>query len=206
MHLEYQLNNGDWQAYTTPFGTNTTSTLKARGFKNEKPYGEFEQELIKHKATGKKVNYTIPYNKHYKGTGDNNLTDGLLGSVENFRDGYYQGFSGTDMEVIIDFGQATTFSNIETTFFQYYLSWIVLPTSVSYAISDDGKNFTELSIITHKIPLMQEGKFKHTFSFENENIKTKYLKVSAKTVGKLPQEHPAAGSDAWIFVDEIIIE
>ena len=42
-------------------------------------------------------------------------------------------------------------------------------------------------------------------SFEKETIKAKYLKVSAKTVGSLPQEHPAAGSDAWIFVDEIII-
>jgi len=205
MHLEYQLNNGDWQAYTTPFGTNTTSTLKARGFKNENPYGEFKQEIIKHIATGKKVTYTIPYSRHYKGTGDNNLTDGLLGSIENFRDGYYQGFSGTDMEVIIDLGQNTTFSKIETTFFQYYLSWIVLPTSVSYAISDDGKNFIEIANITNEIPLMKEGKFKYTFNFEKENTKAKYLKVSAKTVGKLPQEHPAAGSDAWIFVDEIII-
>ena len=52
---------------------------------------------------------------------------------------------------------------------------------------------------------MQEGKFKHTFSFENETITTKYLKVRAETVGKLPAEHPAAGSDAWIFIDEIII-
>jgi len=205
MRLEYSINNKDWQDYTTPFGVNSTSTLKARGFKNDKPYGEFEQELIKHIATGKKVNYTIPYSRHYKGTGDNNMTDGLLGSTENFRDGYYQGFSGTDMEVIIDLGQNTTFSNIETTFFQYYLSWIVLPTSVSYAISEDGKNFTELASLTHNIPLLQEGKFKHTFSFEEKNTKAKYLKVSAKTVGKLPQEHPAAGSDSWIFVDEIII-
>jgi len=128
-----------------------------------------------------------------------------LGSIENFRDGYYQGFSGTDFEVIIDLGETTPFSNIQTTFFQYYLSWIVLPTSVSYAISDDGENFEEIETITNKIPLMKEGKFKHTFNFEKENTKAKYLKVSAKTVGKLPQEHPAAGSDAWIFVDEIII-
>jgi hexosaminidase len=205
MHLEYKLNNENWQAYTIPFGLKETTTLTARGFKNDKPYGDFEQELIKHIATGKKVTYTIPYSRHYKGTGDNNLTDGLLGGVENFRDGYYHGVSGTDMEVIIDLGHNTTFSNIETTFFQYYLSWIVLPTSVSYAISDDGENFEEIATITNKILLMKEGGFKHTFSFENETIKAKYLKVNAKTVGKLPQEHPAAGSDAWIFVDEIII-
>ena len=205
MDLEYKLNNGNWQTYTAPFGINTTSTVKARGFKNKNLYGEFEQELIKHKATGKKAHYTIPYSRHYKGTGNYNLTDGLLGSAENFRDGYYQGFSGTDMEVIIDLGEITTFSKINTTFFQYYLSWIVLPTSVNYAISDDGKNFIELASLTNKIPLMREGKFKHTFSFEKENTKAKCLKVVAKTVGKLPKEHPAAGSDAWIFVDEIII-
>ena len=116
MRLEYNLNNGAWQTYIGPFGINATSTLKARGFKNGNPYGKFEQELINHKATGKKARYTIPYNKHYKGTGDNNLTDGLLGSTENFRDGYYQGFSGTDMEVIIDLGQNTTFTKINNHF------------------------------------------------------------------------------------------
>ena len=33
--------------------------------------------------------YIIPYNQNYKGKGDNNLTDGLLGSIDNFRDGYW---------------------------------------------------------------------------------------------------------------------
>ena len=206
MRLEYRLNNKDWQTYTVPFEVSKTSTLAARGFKNKKPYGEFEQKIIKHLATGKKVNYSIPYSKHYKGTGDNNLTDGLLGSIENFRDGYYQGFSGTNMEVIIDLGETTTFSNIQTTFFQYYLSWIVLPTSVSYAVSDDGENFTTIKTIINEIPLMQDGKFKHPFKVISQDLKARYVKVKATTVGKLPKEHPAAGSDAWIFVDEVIIE
>jgi len=205
MRLEYSLNNSTWQNYTTPFGVNSTTTLTARGFKNDKPYGEFEQEIIRHIATGKKVTYTIPYSRHYKGTGDDNLTDGLLGSMENFRNGYYQGFSGTDMEVIIDLDQNTAFSNIETTFFQYYLSWIVLPTSVSYAVSDDGENFTKIETIANKTPLMQEGKFKHTFKIDGQDLKARYVKIKATTVGKLPKEHPAAGSDAWIFADEIII-
>jgi len=203
--LEYNLNNGAWQDYTTPFGVNATTTLQARAFKNEKPYGELEQELIKHIGTGKKVQYTIPYNRHYKGTGDYNLTDGLLGSIENFRDGYYQGFSGTDMEVIIDLDKTITFSEIKTTFFQYYLSWIVLPTSVSYSVSDDGQNFNKIETIENEVPLMQEGKFKHDFVWEAKKRRGRYIKVSAKNVGKLPEKHPAAGSDAWIFIDEIII-
>ena len=205
INLEYNLNNGAWQDYTTPFGVNTTTTLQARAFKNKKPYGELEQELIKHIGTGKKVQYTIPYNRHYKGTGDYNLTDGLLGSIENFRDGYYQGFSGTDMEVIIDLDKIITFSEIKTTFFQYYLSWIVLPTSVSYSVSDDGENFNKIEIIENEVSLMQEGKFKYDFVWEAKKRRGRYIKVSAKNVGKLPEKHPAAGSDAWIFIDEIII-
>jgi len=205
MKLEYSINNEPWKKYVSPFSIDSTSNLKAKGFKNKNPYGEFEQELIKHKATGKKIHYTIPYDKSYQGNGDRNLTDGLLGSAENFRDGYYQGFSGTDMEVIIDLDKITTFSTIQTTFFQYYLSWIILPASISYYISEDGENFEEIKSIINKTPIMQEGKFKHSFLFEKENIKAQYLKVIAKTIGKLPEEHPAAGSDAWLFVDEIII-
>ena len=109
------------------------------------------------------------------------------------------------MEVIIDLGEISTFSKIQTTFFQYYLSWIVLPTSVSYAVSDDGENFNKIETINNEISLMQEGKFKHDFVWEVEKTSGKYIRVSAKNVGKLPEQHPAAGSNAWIFIDEIII-
>ena len=43
------------------------------------------------------------------------------------------------------------------------------------------------------------------FVWEVEKTSGKYIRVSAKNVGKLPEQHPAAGSNAWIFIDEIII-
>ena len=205
MKIEYNINNEKWQEYNSPFKIYKTSIVKARGFKNQKKYGQVEKKIIKHLATGKKVNYTYPYNTNYQGTGKGNLVDGLMGSQDNFRDGYYQGFFGTDLEVIIDFEKTTTFSQIQAIFFQYHLSWIILPSSVSYSISNDGKNFQKVEIIKNKIPLMREGKFKYTFSFENKNTTARYLKINAKSVGNLPEEHPAAGSDSWIFIDEIIV-
>ena len=33
----------------------------------------------------------------------------------------------------------------------------------------------------------------------------RYIKVVAKNFGELPAWHEAAGSEAWIFVDEIIV-
>jgi len=206
MKIKYSTDSVNWTSYSDPFTVSETSTIYAKGFKNENEYGNFSQEIIKCKSTGKEVEYIIPYNKHYKGKEEKNLTDGLLGSIENFRDGYYQGFSGTDFEVIIDLGEIIEFSEIHSTFFQYYLSWIVLPTSVSYLISDDGENFTEIESIENEIDLMKEGKFKHDFLIENKTLKGRYVKVKANNVGKLPEEHPAAGSDAWIFIDEIIIK
>ena len=204
MNIEYKIND-DWKNYTVPFGVKKTTTLQARGYKNKKPYGKFKQEIIKHIANGKKVNYIIPYSKHYKGTGDNNLTDGLLGSIENFRDGYYQGFWGTNFEVIIDLEEITEFSEIHSTFFQNYLSWIILPTTVTYAVSNDGENFTKLSTQKNNISAMKEGKIQKDFALKTKKTSTKYIKVTALNFGKLPNEHPAAGAEAWIFVDEIIV-
>ena len=34
----------------------------------------------------------------------------------------------------------------------------------------------------------------------------RYIRVKAYNLGKIPAWHPGAGSDAFIFVDEIIIE
>lgn len=207
MLIEYRLNNGDWKKYVSPFGIKKTTTIHARGVKNQKIFGSFNQEVVNHLANGKKVDYIFPYSKNYKGKGPNNLTDGLLGSSENFRDGFYQGFSGSDMEVIIDLEKVTSFSEINTAFFQYNLSWIVLPNEVFYSISKNGKDFTEISNIKTDIPLMKEGKFKHEFKFESDTlISSRYIKLKAISAGKLPKEHASAGSDCWIFADEIIIK
>ena len=72
--------------------------------------------------------------------------------------------------------------------------------------ANDGENFTEITTINNEIDLMQEGKFKHDFSVENTNLNGRYVKIIARNVGKLPDVHPASGSDAWIFIDEIIID
>ena len=111
------------------------------------------------------------------------------------------------MEVIIDLEKVTSFSEINTAFFQYNLSWIVLPNEVFYFISKNGKDFTEISNIKTDIPLMKEGKFKHEFQFESDTlISSRYIKLKAISAGKLPKEHASAGSDCWIFADEIIIK
>jgi len=204
MKIEYKINDNKWQEYKKPFYIESTSTIYARGVKDNREYGDFQKKIIKHIATGKKVMYANKYNKSYSADGDYSLTDGLLGS-NNFRDGYYQGFFGDNLEVIIDLKKKTKISEIKSSFFQYHLSWIILPKEVIYYISEDGKKFTEIKKLKNDIPIMEEGKFKKTFELKKDNIYARYVKIKALNIKNLPKAHPAAGSKAWIFADEIII-
>ena len=67
------------------------------------------------------------------------------------------------------------------------------------------RDFDELSKQKNNISAMKEGKIQKDFALKTKKISTKYIKVTALNFGKLPNEHPAAGAEAWIFVDEIII-
>ena len=46
----------------------------------------------------------------------------------------------------------------------------------------------------------------HLLTARFETTKTRYIKVLAENYGALPDWHLSAGEDAWLFMDEIIIE
>ena len=41
---------------------------------------------------------------------------------------------------------------------------------------------------------------------EFKNIRAKHLKIKAENIGTCPPGHPGAGGDAWVFVDEVVVE
>lgn len=205
MQMEYQIDGGKWQSYEVPFQLLETSTITARGTKNGKEYGTFEQVVHLTKSTAKPVDYTIPFHANYPAQGEGSLTDGLIGSSDRFRDGYWQGFFGEDLEVVIDLGEEQEFNSISTGFFQYNLSWIILPTHVVYEVSNDGLHFTIIYKEENTISPKKEGKFRTTVDYQGKQ-KGRYIRVKAKNYGTLPEWHPAAGAQAWLFVDEVLIQ
>ena len=36
--------------------------------------------------------------------------------------------------------------------------------------------------------------------------KARYIRVTARTYGKIPAWHPSHNGDAWIFIDEILLK
>lgn len=192
--------------YTDPINIPGTLTLKAVLIENGAVIGEPSEKLIaKHKAIGTKANYTYPYNEKYKAKGDVNLTDGMTGT-DAFNDGYWQGFDGYDMEVVLDFGKSLEFSKLSVGCYQNQKSWIFLPNSFEFFISDDGENFTSIGIVKNDVPTNEKGTIIKRFKLETELQKTNYLKVKVNALKTCPDWHAGAGEKSWLFVDEITVD
>jgi hypothetical protein len=82
-----------------------------------------------------------------------------------------------------------------------------MPVEVTFLTSKDGINFGLASKIISDVPSDIYDSEITTKDFSAEvNLETRYIKVIAKSYGKIPSWHPGYGSDSWIFVDEITIE
>jgi hexosaminidase len=202
--LEYKIDDLDWKSYNGPFQISNSAHIQARGFKNGKPYGDFSQSVYKHLANGKKVSYAVPFSPNYPAKEELTLTDGLAGCNTKFRDGYWQGFYGESLDIVIDLEQEQQIKAVDLGCFQYNLSWILMPKSIRLYSSNDGVNFEELIKYENTISPQQEGQFRHQYTLKC-STNTRYIRLTAENFGVLPDWHPAAGSKAWLFVDEIMI-
>ncbi len=192
--------------YEKPFVITRDLKLKARGFREDLPYGEVVEKSFQfHLAVGKKISYKKPYSPKYPAMGPGSLVDGMTGS-NTFRDGFWQGFESVDFEAVVDLGKVMPVQAIECNFLQDVHSWIWLPLEIRYAISEDGKKFTEVAYITHDVPQKVQDPIVKSFREVLLNTHARFISVFAKNIDKCPPWHPGAGGKAWIFVDEIKVE
>ena len=84
-------------------------------------------------------------------------------------------------------------------------SWIFLPDRVELLGSVDNKDFESAGIIISSETDRLSGRGLKEYGF-SLNKKYRYIRVHAHNFGALPDWHPGSGSDAWLFVDEVIIE
>jgi len=203
-------NDFEWAHYEIML--EQSGTLIFQAFKNDEKYEDsIKQTFEFHNALTKKVTYKSQYNQWYTAGGDSGLVDSKTGSLD-FRDGNWQGFWGNDAEMVLDLGKVDftddeqKISEIAINFYQYNNSWIFFPTKVEFAISSDGKYFETVQTLDNEnIKPQARGKLIETFRTRFERQHIRYIKVKAINIKKVPDWHEAAGSKAWIFMDEIIV-
>ena len=151
---------------------------------------------VEHLAVGKKVTYGLDaaYYPGYAAGGDTALVDGVRGGW-TYGDKRWQGFIDKKrMDITIDLEKETELHFIGADFMQVCGPEVFMPAEVIISISDDGKDFTELKHIEHKV--VKDDKVTFTnFGWEG-NAKGRYVRYQA-TSGEV---------GGFLFTDEVVIK
>ncbi|MBC7900841.1 MAG: glycoside hydrolase family 92 protein, partial [Saprospiraceae bacterium] len=190
--------------YTGPFTIDKTTTVKAVVVRGRTVQSLASEAVIYKKSNDWTVKIATAYNRQYTGGGDEGLIDGIRGTV-NFASGEWQGYQPQDFVAVIDLQKETEINKVGGGFLQAARSWIWMPTRIEFEVSNDNLNFTKVAEIKTDVP---PEEMTHTIRDYMQNIspvRARYVRVKAYNLGKIPAWHPGAGSDAFIFVDEIFI-
>jgi len=188
--------------YTNPIEITKGQTLKAALFENDTQKSTtIEQRFYLSNAVGKKITLVNQPHEKYN-TGDAfTLVDGIIGNRSKFgRD--WLGFSGKDLNATIDLGKPETINKVTISVLENQGSWIYFPKNIEVLLSSDGQNFESVAQLNSS----QIKEVKGEVVLDVKSMKAQYVKVIATNLGKIQDGNPGAGSDAWLFVDEIGIE
>jgi len=189
--------------YEKPILLTETTTIKFFAQLDDGTKSKIVETVFTKVKSGMKLTLNTKYAALYASGGDIALIDGVKGK-DDFRLGAWQGYAAVDVDAVIDFGSVQRINGVSVNFIQDINSWVFLPLYVEFLVSNDGVNFTSLAKITHNVATDNWDIINQKFAYEKA-FSCKYLKVIGKNMGKCPENHKAAGYDAWIFADEISV-
>jgi hexosaminidase len=194
--------NANSISYEKPILVTKNQTIKAAYFENGKAKSAtIEQPFFITKSTGKEIKLEHQPHENYGIGGPFTLVDGMKGNPSKFgRD--WLGFWGKDLNATIDLGKSETISKISINTLLSEGSWIYYPKEIQFLVSNDGTNFQSIQIISQKEIETKKGKV----VIEFPKLKAKFIKIVAINNGIIADGKPGAGSNSWLFVDEISVE
>lgn len=161
---------------------------------------EISQTFFINKATGKPISISIQPNKSYAADGAKTLVDGIQNKMGMPKSAQFLGFWGDDVDVIIDLQKEMNVESILLHSFEQKASWIYRPKSVKFLVGINEKELVELNEET-KI----SGVSNLIYTQKIEKL-ARFIKISIKNIGLIPEKNPGAGNNAWIFLDEIEVK
>ena len=191
--------------YTTPIDIDSSVTIKAAIFVDGKlKEAPSTKEIIFHTAIGMMGQLKFQPNPNYAAKGALSLTDGLKGS-DNFRDGYWLGFQGDDLDYKLSFDVPKQIASVTLTFLQNSGAWILMPESVNIDLLDENKNVVASVVLVPDSFPEVVGTLVEDFNARFKQVNASAIHIKAKNTGVLPEWHEYSGNKAWIFVDEIVV-
>ncbi|WP_276499082.1 glycoside hydrolase family 20 protein [Pontibacter litorisediminis] len=191
------------QKYTGPFELTKAAVIKAGSFQDGKLVGQATTRVFDaHKALNRKITLAKePHRSFSPGTAS--LVNGIHGTTDHY-DGHWLGYLKDDLEAVIDLEQVQSISKISSSYVQHIGYRVFLPKQVEYAVSEDGKTFKTVKVISNTGN--EEGIMRKTVAAEFPATKARYVKVTARNVGIAPAQYPVGGRETWLLVDELSVE
>ncbi len=162
-----------------------------------------EAKKIDHLGVGQSLMLKVSPSERYGEGSSLVLLDGWLGSGNQSKG--WLGFKGNDCVATLDLKDINTYSKVSIQLLKKQKEWIFLPKSVSVEVSNDGKNFVLVDKKVLDPPLKDDKNLVQEIKFSFYPKEHRYLRLTIRNIKECPDWHPGAGDEAWIFVDEIVI-
>lgn len=204
----YRIGDGEFVPYREPFTVTESCRLECY---SENIYGRksfVTASEVRKVRNDIDITLGAEYNRQYNAGGPQGLVDGLRGKL-NWRTGGWQGYQGTDFSAVIDLREIKSITQIGAGFCQDARSWIWMPRYVEFYASNDGEHFKKLIHIDNMVG--EQDMEVQTLDFiaditGEKDIKARFVKVFAKNFGTIPDWHPGAGGEGFIFIDEFWVK
>lgn len=185
--------------YNGPITIDRSGVLKAVLYQQGKLTGRiFEQTFSIHKATGVAVSLKQQPTGRFGGNGSQ-LVNGIFG-VHRFNDQQWMGFSGIDLEAVLDLGSVQTIKEVGANILSYQWQRMRPPVSLQFFVSNDGVQYTlvaeEKNFPINGINAVRVGV---------KDAQARYLKVTGKNSGIIPPGGYGAGNNSLLMIDEVIV-
>lgn len=187
--------------YRGPVVMKKSGTVKSRLFKDGQPYGKvLTQELQLHKAAFRKVQLRNLPKPAFNPPSPFALVNGRTGNAR-YNNGEWVGFSGEDLEAVIDLERVQKVSQLGINLLKYHWQRMWEPTTLAFYVSKDGVNYKEVFRTGH----FPENGINRVRA-KIKPVKARYVKVFAENKGVIPAGEYGAGGKAWLLVDEVYVD
>ncbi len=192
----------DSPVYTKPIQIKESCVLKAKSSRNGKATRTYVNDFSAHKAMGRPTTLLTEPHGSYKFRGADQIVDGMIGKGP-YNSGEYVGWYGKPFEAVVEM-DGTAYNTVALSTYVFTWDYIFAPKNLIVSTSEDGNEYTEVARVEFpELAGHLDAHKEYVATFPETTAK--YLKVTAETVKSMPKWHAAAGSQAFVFVDELIV-
>ena len=190
--------------YEGPVAISETCVLKAKAMMPNTDTRVYQKEFKTHKAMAKNITLNTEAHRNYNAGLPYILADGIRGT-ENFRSGDWAGWRTEPFDITIDM-EGETYSNVTVSTVVIKYDDIFNLAALTILTSYNGTDFTEVAKAEYEVEGKGDPNGLKQCGISFPETSAKYIRIVADPVKELPSWHERAGSNGFLFIDEVIVE